>query len=112
MATKRVCDRCGAEINPYNSVTYAGMRRIKNDINDSDYELCVSCANKLRKWFIGDTPAADVAQVVHGRWMPFHSEAAGDIQYCSACEIGFDAKTDYCPHCGAKMDGGNNDAAD
>lgn len=50
-------------------------------------------------------PAADVAPVVHGKWMPFHSEAAGDIQYCSACEIGFDAKTDYCPHCGAKMDG-------
>ena len=58
------------------------------------------------------TPAADVAPVVHGRWIPFHSEAAGDIQYCSACEIGFDAKTDYCPHCGAKMgikDGGDND---
>lgn len=51
-------------------------------------------------------PAADVVPVVHGKWMPFHSEAAGDIQYCSACEIGFDAKTDYCPHCGAKMDGG------
>lgn len=49
------------------------------------------------------TPAADVAPVVHGRWEPFHSEAAGDIQYCSACEIGFGAKTDYCPHCGAKM---------
>lgn len=49
---------------------------------------------------------------VHGRWIPFHSEAAGDIQYCSACEIGFDAKTAYCPHCGAKMDGGDNDAAD
>jgi hypothetical protein len=60
-------------------------------------------------------PAADVTPVVHGRWMPFHSEAAGDIQYCSACEIGFDAKTDYCPHCGAKMDikdGGDNDAVD
>ena len=56
---------------------------------------------------------ADVVPVVHGRWMPFHSEAAGDIQYCSICGIGFDAKTDYCPHCGAKMgikDGGNNDA--
>lgn len=48
-------------------------------------------------------PAADVVPVVHGRWEPFHSEAAGDIQYCSACEIGFGAKTDYCPHCGAKM---------
>lgn len=22
----------------------------------------------------------------------------------SACGIGSDAKTDYCPHCGAKMD--------
>lgn len=55
---------------------------------------------------IAALPAADIAPVVHGRWMPFHSEAAGDIQYCSACEIGFDAKTDYCPHCGAKMDGG------
>ncbi len=50
-------------------------------------------------------PTADVAPVVHGRWVPFHSKASGDIQYCSACEIGFDAKTDYCPHCGAKMDG-------
>ena len=49
--------------------------------------------------------------VVQGRWIPFHSEAAGDIQYCSICGIGFDAKTDYCPHCGAKMnikDGGDN----
>ncbi len=60
---------------------------------------------------LDEIPADDVAPVVHGRWVPFHSEAAGDIQYCSACEIGFDAKTDYCPHCGAKMDGGDNNAA-
>lgn len=49
----------------------------------------------------------DWKPVVHGLWVPFHSEAAGDIQYCSACEIGFDAKTDYYPHCGAKMGLGN-----
>lgn len=54
--------------------------------------------------YIKSATGADVVPVVHGRWVPFHSEAAGDIQYCSACEIGFDAKTDYCPHCGAKMD--------
>lgn len=60
------------------------------------------------KRLLADMPAADVALVVHGRWVPFHSEAAGDIQYCSACEIGFDAKTDYCPHCGAKMGGGDD----
>lgn len=51
MATKRVCDRCGAEINPFNSVTYAGMRQVKSDI---EYELCVSCAHELRKWFNGE----------------------------------------------------------
>lgn len=51
-------------------------------------------------------PTVDAVPVVHGRWIPFHSEVAGDIQYCSACEIGFGAKTDYCPHCGARMDGG------
>lgn len=67
----------------------------------SAYEAVWKSARTLKK-----IPAADVVPVVHGKWMPFHSEAAGDIQYCSACEIGFDAKTDYCPHCGAKMDGG------
>lgn len=56
--------------------------------------------------YIEKIPAADVTPVRHGRWVPFHSEVAGDIQYCSACEIGFDAKTDYCPHCGAKMQKG------
>lgn len=56
--------------------------------------------------FVEDVPVADVAPVVHGQWIPFHSDVAGDIQYCSACEIGFSAKMDYCPHCGAKMDGG------
>ena len=51
MATKRVCDRCGAEVN---FITYAGMRRVKSDINDNDYELCVSCAHELRRWFDGE----------------------------------------------------------
>ena len=54
-------------------------------------------------------PAADVAPVRHGRWLPFHSTAAGDIQYCSACEIGCTWKPNYCPNCGAIMNGGNDD---
>lgn len=49
--------------------------------------------------------SADVAPVRHGKWMPFHAEFAGDIQYCSVCEIGFADRTSYCPHCGAVMDG-------
>ena len=65
MATKLICDRCGAEINPKSSVTYAGIRKRKNDINDNwqemldDYELCASCAHKLREWFKGKKEGND-----------------------------------------------------
>ena len=70
---------------------------------------CRACLVDDTLGYIDSEPAADVAPVRHGRWIPFHSEAAGDIQYCSVCEIGFAAKTVYCPHCGANMDGGNDD---
>lgn len=58
---------------------------------------------------IDKAPAADVVPVRHGRWIPFHSTAAGDIQYCSACDIGCTWRPNYCPNCGALMDleGGN-----
>ena len=56
-------------------------------------------------------PSADVVPVVHARWIPFHSEIAGDIQYCSNCEIGNAVKSDFCPNCGAKMDGGDGNEA-
>ena len=53
MATKLICDRCGAEITPKSSVTYAGIRRLKTGANNNDYELCVSCAHELRAWLSG-----------------------------------------------------------
>lgn len=60
---------------------------------------------------------------VHGRWISW--EKAGncvpspDRHECSVCHDaaqvlvnGFELLSDYCPNCGAKMDGGNSDAAD
>ena len=53
-------------------------------------------------------PAADVAPVRHGRWGT-HSDRP-DSLICSVCNCGFDMwKHDphnYCPNCGAEMDGG------
>ncbi len=53
-------------------------------------------------------PTADVAPVRHGRWGT-HSDRP-DSLICSVCNCGFDMwKHDphnYCPNCGAKMDGG------
>ena len=63
---------------------------------------------------IMDIPAADVSPVRHGRW-EINSDRP-DSLICSVCKCGFDMwKHDphnYCPNCGAKMDGGKNDAID
>ena len=58
-------------------------------------------------------PAADVAPVVHGRWIErksFHAEG-GISATCSACQIDVQYLGNplkYCPHCNAKMDGGSD----
>ena len=58
-------------------------------------------------------PAADVAPVVHGRWI---SVAGKRDRICSRClhnepykNADDDAEVfEFCPHCGAKVDGGNS----
>lgn len=75
-------------------------------------------------------PAADVAPVVHGRWFYKHRHRGGiriyegkdemgetrrisvderyeiDDPYCSECgKLNESVWLNYCPHCGAKMDG-------
>ena len=50
-------------------------------------------------------PAADVAPVVHGRWVNTHSDS--EFVQCSLCKYPVYAAwnvTSYCPNCGAKMD--------
>lgn len=59
-------------------------------------------------------PAADVAPVVHARWA---SVPCKHDRICSRCQCdepyknaADDAKVfEYCPYCGAKMDGRSND---
>ena len=56
------------------------------------------------------TPSADVAPVRHSRWVT-HSDRP-DSLICSVCKCGFDMwKHDphnYCPNCGARMEGGED----
>ena len=73
---------------------------------------------------LADMPAVDAAPVVHGLWMPvYESEMTGwnpavagrdpiGGYICSACkeEAVYDCNdkfvlSNFCPHCGARMDG-------
>ena len=54
---------------------------------------------------INDIPDADVARVVHGRWI-MHDDEFGLTCECSVCHIETMGDGNYCPNCGAKMDGG------
>lgn len=63
-------------------------------------------------------PAADVAPVVHGRWV-FETATANTLSRikCDICgwwtlDPSVDDSYKYCPNCGAKMDGGDGDADD
>ena len=57
-------------------------------------------------------PAADVVEVMHGRWMT--TDAYPHHLYCSVCYKTYaknakwvnelDLPTNYCPNCGARMD--------
>lgn len=76
---------------------------------------------------IDDAPAADVAPVVHGRWEWFDEDTGTPLTgyerewdwRCSRCkhelpddydDPDYRPMLDYCPNCGARMDGGDNDA--
>lgn len=70
---------------------------------DNNYRLVIPAEA------IKAVPAADVAPVVHGRWI-----ADGDGYHwtynCSICAwkdgYPFNERHNFCPNCGARMDGG------
>lgn len=54
-------------------------------------------------------PAADVSRVRHGRWVEQEKYTFGTMYDCSICGdriLDTGHSWNYCPNCGAKMDGG------
>ena len=99
------------------------MRKgIKNGKEQFVYEIgeapCRGCDIDTALDYVDDYPTADVAPVKHGKWMPFLPEY-GDMYTCSECQKVtryFQKKQwipanlyDYCPNCGARMDGEDED---
>lgn len=86
-----------------------GVGRCSRDVLPADY--CAGWNGLLR--LLEKAPTVDAVPVVHGRWNNMDGYKTRKV--CSEC--GWDVPEygkfySYCPNCGAKMDGGNGDAAD
>jgi len=68
--------------------------------------VCVPQCRKYAQKEIKKIPAADVAHVRHGRWRLY--SPLTDTYECDKCGyqvIDESFRTNYCPNCGAKMEG-------
>ena len=56
---------------------------------------------------IDKIPTADVVEVRCGRWIKrqLADEPTAFGYRCSECHLTYEVDTNYCPNCGAKMDG-------
>lgn len=83
--------------------TYAGI----SDAQGIEY----GCAEIIFTNDVKEIPAADVAPVVHARWyqkkitVPKARGHSYLVWACSNCHEHERKRSDYCPNCGAKMDG-------
>lgn len=83
---------------------YIDVDKLLNDFNNTKlYKLSGQFERLIR-----DQPFADVQEVKRGKWG--RSILADDFFRCSVCGAVWNRKFEYCPHCGAKMDGGDGDA--
>ena len=92
-----------------NTRRYHGAIYTKDVFLESPQEIpYLQAAKVLRE--VSDAPAADVAQVVHGRWVCVDTDTE-QFFLCNRCKKKEYWESNYCPNCGCRMDGGDSDAA-
>ena len=74
------------------------MRKYYIDIDIAEEYL-------MEGYSLDDVPVADVEPVRHGHWI----ESVIGYVDCSECGAVSDWESPYCPRCGAKMDGKENE---
>ena len=78
-----------------------------DDPVDEVNAITIATGKYLIRKFVSDAPAADVAPVRHGRWLPqvVLGQKAWD---CSECKTLGSPHWKWCPVCGAMMHGGSD----
>jgi hypothetical protein len=107
----------GTAEKPYYSIEWFDPAKKEYYLGYSSYFI-----GNVFKWLeecfeIVDAPTVDAVEVVHGKWeiRPHLYRAFYPEYCCSACggwkhKLAYEHEgMNYCPNCGAKMDGGNED---
>lgn len=77
------------------------------ELEHEAYKLCSTTKEAIEAWnrraeAVKDQPAADVVVVRHGKWI----QESFEFFKCSECGYLTDYRlSNFCPDCGAKMDG-------
>ena len=102
----------GTAEKPYYSILYYDPTK-KEYFNGYGSYFIGNVFNWLSECFeIVEAPTVDAVEVVHAKWEYIPIIDGLGRYRCERCFHYVDAGTDrnYCPNCGAKMDGGNDDA--
>ncbi len=86
---------------------YGDLNKLKSEFEWLLTQVSESSKDEIRDVIkrIDNAPTADVAPVVHARWV-YERTYQGMKYVCSECgEIPECFEPNYCPNCGAKMDG-------
>lgn len=98
----------GSADKPYYSIEYYNISDKRWHIGYGSYNL-----KFVKEWLTDDfeTVEADIVPVCHGHWVKEKRDVLIHW-HCSACKECFyldKPNAEYCPHCGAKMDGGEEE---
>ena len=98
-----------------NGTGYVGIDKdyfvsVKEVLNITAETGALETQNRVR-----ELPLADVVKARHAEWQLIHRDRNfyKDVYQCSECRFlvtgAQQIAYDYCPYCGARMDGGNNE---
>lgn len=93
-----------------NTKRYHGASYCFNVFSDNHKEIPYLKAAEVLRGF-DEIPAADVAQVRHGKWEIVVGSNGKEYMVCTCCRVSQDLTGvfTYCPNCGCRMDGGDDD---
>ena len=81
----------------------AELEKASEEHLTKDEAMVIMTSAIALKDFVKRQPTVDAVEVVHGEWL--RTDDTYPVFECSNCKRTDNYKRNYCPNCGAKMDG-------